>query len=58
MAYISNFELTLSGPNQNGKLLDLQWKTTSNGRRPPMEDLLHPMEDDFKILKVEYPSKH
>ena len=26
---------------------DLQWKTTSNGRRPPMED-------DLKILKVEY----
>ena len=26
---------------------DLQWKTTSNGRRPPMED-------DLKISKVEY----
>ena len=30
---------------------DLQWKTTSNGRRPPMED-------DLKILKVEYLSNH
>ena len=29
---------------------DLQWKITSNGRRPPMED-------DLKILKVKYLSK-
>ena len=30
---------------------DLQRKTTSNGRRPPMED-------DLKILKLEYISNH
>ena len=30
---------------------DLQWKTTSNGRQPPMED-------NLKILKVEYLSNH
>ena len=30
---------------------DLQWKTTSNGRRPPMEN-------DLKILKVDYLSNH
>jgi hypothetical protein len=43
---------------------NLQWKRTSNGRRPQMEDDLkwkttsngrRPlMEDDLKILKVEY----
>jgi hypothetical protein len=43
---------------------DLPWKTTSNGRQPPMEDDLPwkttchgrrpPMEDNLKILKVEY----
>jgi hypothetical protein len=47
---------------------DLQWKTTSNGRQPPMEDHLQwkrtsyarrpPMEDDLKIIKVEYLRKH
>ena len=30
---------------------DLQWKTTSNGRRPPMED-------NLEILKVEYLRNH
>jgi hypothetical protein len=30
---------------------DLQWKMTFNGRRPPMEN-------DLKILKVEYLSNH
>ena len=30
---------------------DLQWKTTSNGRQPLMED-------DLKISKVEYLSNH
>ena len=30
---------------------DLQWKTTSNGRGPPMEE-------DLKILKVEFLSNH
>ena len=39
----SNFKLKLRGPNQNQKYL--KW------RRPPMED-------DLKILKVEYLSNH
>ena len=39
----SNFKLKLRGPNQNQKCL--KW------RRPPMED-------DIKILKVEYLSNH
>ena len=30
---------------------DLQWKTTSNGRQPPMKD-------NLKILKVEYLRNH
>jgi hypothetical protein len=30
---------------------DIQWKTTSNGRQPTMED-------DLNILKVEYLSNH
>jgi hypothetical protein len=43
---------------------DLQWKTTSNGRQPPMEDDLPwkttyngrppTMEENLKIVKVEY----
>ena len=45
----SNFELKLMGPNRKYK--GLAMKTTSNGRRPPMED-------DLKILKVEYLSNH
>ena len=47
---------------------DLQWKMTSNGRRPPIQDELQwkttsnrrrpPMEDNLKIVKVEYLSNH
>ena len=94
----SNFKLKLRGPNQNQKYMkwrrppmedDLQWKTTSNGRRPPnikswisQQPLIGsssnfklklrgpnqnkkylkwrrpPMEDNLKILKVEYLSNH
>ena len=39
----SNFKLKLRGPNQNQQYL--------KGRRPPMEE-------DLKILKVEYVSNH
>ena len=41
---------------------DLQWKRTSNGRQPPMEDDPNgrrpPMEDYLQALKVEYLSNH
>ena len=55
-----NFKLKPRGPNQNEKCLqwrwplmegDVQWKMTSNGRQPPMED-------DLKILNVEYLRNH
>ena len=41
--FSSNFQLKLRGPNQNKKY--------SKRRRPPMED-------DLKILKLEYISNH
>ena len=50
----SNFKLKLMGLNQNWNAWNedyLQWKTTSNGRQPPMED-------DLQILKAEYISNH
>ena len=43
MGFFPNFKLKLRGPNQNKKY--------SKRRRPPMED-------DLKILKVEYLSNH
>ena len=43
IGFSSNFKLKLRGPNQNQK--------SSKGRRPPMED-------DLKILKVEFLSNH
>ena len=54
----SNFKLKLRGPNQHQK--SLKWRSSgdqtkikhsSNGRRPPMED-------NLRILKVEYISNH
>ena len=41
---------------------DLQWKTTSNGRWPPLDVTPNgrrpPIEEDLKILEVEYLSNH
>ncbi len=45
----SNLKLKLTGLNQ--RIKRCQMKMTSNGRRPKMED-------DLKILKVEYLSNH
>jgi hypothetical protein len=45
----TNLKLKPRGPNQNK--IWLERKTTSDGRRPPIED-------DLKILKVEYLSNH
>ena len=46
---ILKFQIEAQGTESKLKMLEM--KTTSNGRRPPMED-------DLKILKVEYLTNH